>query len=356
MAHAVWTVGLIAFASNLIGEVAKVKLICRSLRFTPDIHSSDESLAFTVADTLENVNNGELGPRRFGQTNSLSGFYRLRVPTQTRPRIDDAILTLPPYRDANGNGIADFFESGMEVEPFSTSGTFEDPNQNIGGISVTWSRRADSTTGTCDLQFVSSATIGLFSLPFTLLEYSGTMNYSKLAGAVVGTVTVTNGTRTISGQVRFQVLHADQLQAGSGIWSSGNTAMPWTSSGPFQRFGAHYVTDMEFADGDPDTALVDYQRWTFWIFDPNDADGNGVPNLTDAAPEAPQCAITADRSSQLTLSVSGSLNRLHEIQSAEQLFPALWKTIQTAVLTNTTQTFSLPMPAAGQSFFRVRVP
>ncbi len=351
------TLAGLSLSINLFAETAQVRLICRSLRFTPDDHGSNESLAFTVADTLEGVDNGELGPRSFSETNTLSGFYRLLTPAETHKRIDDAILALPPFRDVNGNGIPDFYESSLPVESFTTSGVFEDPRQNKGGISLTWSRPANSPTGACDIQFISSATLSIFSLPFTLLEYSGSLDYTNRNGTVTGTVDLRSGTRRLRGPVSFQALDADHLQGDVGAWAIDSREMPWTSEGLFQRFGANYVANITFPDGEPDTALADYRIWMLLITDSNDTDGNGIPNLTGALKAvAPRLSIQLSGGSSLFLSVQGTLNRLHEIQSSDQPGQPAWRTIQSFVLTNNPQVVALPFPTPAQGFFRVRVP
>ena len=332
---------LISF--QILAGQARCQLICRSLRFTPDVHGPKESLAFTVADTLEKIDNGELGPRWVEETNKVSGFYRLQTIDQNRKRIDDVTLLLPLIPDSNNNGVPDFYESSLPVEPSSTSGEFEDPQQNLGNVSVTWSRPAGSAVGACEIQLVGSAVIATFDLPFTLLEYSGTLDYAVTTNGIKGSVAMTNETQSLTGSILFKTKSADELEAASSGWVSGNNFLTWISGGSLHRTGNNFVGDIIFADGDPGTSIPDYRIWTLWISDFNYTNHNGIPDLSEppAAFLPPTLAI-ARSADGFQLTLAGNKNRTYAVERTAQLPASEWQTIQTFVLTNEVQSLTLP--------------
>ena len=58
------------------------------------------------------------------------------------------------------------------------------------------------------------------------------------------------------------------------------------SNGSIDRDGPNYGDYFEFLDGDLSTTLPDYDLWIVIITDPNDSDGDGVPDLSDAATDS----------------------------------------------------------------------
>ena len=78
---------------------------------------------------------------------------------------------------------------------------------------------------------------------------------------------------------------------------------------------------MIFADGNPSTPDPDYFYWEISIKDPNDANANGIPDLTDAVNQtlvAPVLSL-ASRPAGLTLMINAPLGQQVTIQSAARL-------------------------------------
>ena len=90
--------------------------------------------------------------------------------------------------------------------------------------------------------------------------------------------------------------------------------------------------------------------------DPNDADHDGVPDLSDdirvAPPRAPILSLSRS-ATNLVLTISGETNRVYEIQEIAALTATNWQTVSLLTLSSDPQTVSLPLPP-GPRFWRLR--
>jgi hypothetical protein len=60
--------------------------------------------------------------------------------------------------------------------------------------------------------------------------------------------------------------------------------------------------------------------------------------------------------SNLLLSISGEIGRVHEVQEIASLIQTNWATTLSLTLTNDPQVVQLPLPTNAATFWRVRVP
>jgi hypothetical protein len=331
-----------------------------SLRFQPGTTTSQGlkyTLALTTDSPASSVLNGELAPLPAGASGTHGSYYQLSGDLFFEPVNGLFNLNLPAPKDDNRNGVADFFESSQAVASTTTEGTFEDFEQR-GKVTTIWSRGANSKNGTCRL---SMDAYGLtFNLTYEVLEFIGTLTYTTLETNVTGTVALTNNAsppKTLSGKIDFNKVSTELLAMASGAWTNETgQSLPYFASEEFDRIGTNYVDFFLFGDGDLSTSVEDYVLWLARINDANDANANGIPDLSDVAlPRAPVLSLTQSNK-QLLLSISGLLGKRHDVERVAALGQTNWTVVTSLTLTNDPQTVVLPPPTNGNSFWRVRLP
>ena len=346
-------------------QTAQARLFCLSLRFQQGIyHGLLGDVTLDLSTISLNTPNGELepytGPDHASQFHMWDTFFE--------ETIEDGVLYLDvlAFTDANSNGFADFFEVSQAVSGVST-GAYFSPVDN-GTVRASWSRPAGSKDGTCVLSFTSktSGPLGDFTHPFELIEYAGTMNYTPAATNVSGTLSLTqsgDGTSQLSGAflfVKSGTNRFNELELQPGVWSNAAGALTYTND-TFRRDEivlTNYYGYVEFDDGDLSTPDADYLIWFLSIDDSNDSNGNGIPDFSDdigSANARPPLLTLTRGSTALSLSISGTLGRTHEVQQTTSLDLTNWTIVSSVTLTNDPQSVSLPLPTDATSFWRVRV-
>ena len=115
----------------------------------------------------------------------------------------------------------------------------------------------------------------------------------------------------------------------------------------------NYFGTLSFYNGNPATTDTGYPYWEISILDPNDWNGNGVPDLTDptaSAPSAPLLAVAGYRNG-LVITVSARVGAQVVIQGVPSLAHPAWSTVLTVTITNRAQAVVLPVPG-GNQFWR----
>ena len=105
------------------------------------------------------------------------------------------------------------------------------------------------------------------------------------------------------------------------------------------------------------TASPDYQLWVLSINDTNDANANGIPDFSDnpasvTPPRAPHLSLALG-STNLLLTVSGTVGHTNQIQQISSLASTNWQIAQSFLQTNDPQVVSLPLPSGSPKFWRV---
>lgn len=338
---------------------AHATMFCWSLRFHQGTGSFDETLDLT---TISGGLNGELSSW-YGSHTHRSGFS---LDFSGFPITGTLLLNLPDFQDANGNGFDDSYEvsqgiSGTSAGQYTTA-------VSSGTITATWSRPAGSSAGTCVLRLVDSTfgDLGNFRHTFEVLEYTGTLIYTPGASAVSGRLELAqtgNSANTLQGPVAFTKSITnpfDELTLESALLTN---ATPQTldlyEPTPIYRdlaLGTNYYGPVEFNDGDLTTTEEDYYSWEISIDDLNDGDGDGIPDFSDdpsgtAPPRRPQLSL-ARSPTNLLLSISGDMGRLHHVLESSSLTAGNWTTNVSLTLTNDPQVIALPLPPAGARFWR----
>lgn len=340
---------LSSFAGELMGTA---RLWCESLRLG---RGTFEGGTLDIS-TLPGVPNGEFAP--YDSATLVSGFS---LDFAGLPITGTIWVDLPPFADANNNGFDDFFETGQGVSGTS-QGAYETP-VSTGAVTASWNRETGSKDGRCVLSIVDNiyGRLGDFSHIFEIIEYAGPIYYSPGATNVTVRATLARSAaseETLSG--RFQLLKSGTnrfnelaLQAGA-LTNQELAALAFAPAALVRdvRWPTNYYSYLDFIDGNPGTAARDYPFWTLSLDDPNDTNGNGIPDLSDDVAVARPTLGLSLSSGQLRLEVSGAPGWLHEIQHSFSLRTDSWQAVQSVQVTNDPQVITFPLPSTNE-FWRV---
>jgi hypothetical protein len=344
-------------ATSAATNQARVSLHCLSLRFQPataELLGQTYTLEFTTANEQDPAN-GELTPY-FTDSSTHACLYKLYTPdSPDEPTSGELYLNIPDFVDANANGLNDFFEVSQAVSSTRTSGTTVDV-LGQSALQTTWARAASSSKGTCILNLENYGLV--FTHTFELLEYDGQLNYTVTSTNVAGFVDLaqTNATtNTLNGPLAFTVVNTNRVDLKAGSWTNAaKETLTYNQSENYVRNGNQYSGFLDFADFDLLTSAVDYEQWFVLITDPNDADSNGIPDLSDTAPTRPPSLSLRQDTNGLWLSVSGDVGRAYEVEQTVTLIQPQWTNVAAITLTNDPQVMKLSLPAEATQFWRAR--
>jgi hypothetical protein len=359
--------GLMSFTVTMWArDPAQVRFYCTSVQLLPANGGPGQAETFEVTtdSTLGEINN------EVNASTDVPVYFQLDDPTSAGTVAGQIIIPFPAPVDANGNGFDDFYESSQAVPPTNTQGAFQIPGVDSGTVAVSWSRDAGSTVGTCRLQMTGKVfgQLPAFIHTFQLLEYNGTLTYVPATNLITGTLhLLQNGgaSNSLTGPVSFTRVSTNrfnqlELQPGTLTNAAGQTLSFQSSEiDRDQVMKTNYFGYVIFADGDPTTSTLDYQGWVISIDDPNDANGNGIPDLSDDPGSSSEVVVRLGlvrSGGQLLLSMSGVTGNTYELQEASTLSSADWAKSGSVTLTNNPQVISLPPPATATRFWRARVP
>ncbi len=315
------------------------------------------STVFTEAPA---VANGEVAPLPQPAAYTHWSFLLLEDPsTVASPTY--AELNLPLGADENGNGTPDLFEAAQGIAAVSQGTYAVIWGPGYGLLTLEWSRAAGSRAGTCRLRMVDPilGEMGPFTHPFELVSYTGALSYTPGSNMVTGTLSFFNGGQpadSLAGPVSLVKVPTNRfnlLTLSGGQWTNGAGVFTFGDS-ELRRDAAHpalYRAALQNPDGP-------YRHWQLSLVDTNDANGNGIPDLSDdvaggTAPRRPVLALSL-AGSQLWLRVAGDVGHTHVIQRALAPDATNWTTVQSLTLTNDPQVTTLPRPAGPAAFWRVQ--
>lgn len=339
---------------------AQVTLYCLSLRVQPAAARSlglNYTLTLTTDSPANTQGNGELAPLPVGAPQTHGCFYRIEGDVLFEPGFGTLGLNIPEPTDLNTNGVPDFFEVGQAISGATSTGTFADQYQS-GKATAVWNRAANSKDGACRLTLDAYGVT--FTHAFEIQEFSGILKYSVLATNVTGSISVSkqaDPAKKLGGQVAFDKISADRLALLSGTWTNETRqVLAFDASPEIDRQGKRYTDFLVFKDGDPSTALDDYALWVLSITDDNDANRNGIPDLSDEVIPTPPTLTLARGTTNLLLTISGPTGKVYEIERASAIPSTNWVSVTTLIVTNNPQAVSLPRSTNTASFWRVKLP
>ena len=298
---------------------------------------------------------GEIAPLNPPAARSYRTYLVLEDPS-TVASASYAELDLP-LADANGNGTPDFFEVSQAVSA-SSSGTYAVIwNPGYGQLNFQWTRAAGSPYGSCLLTLIDPilGQMGPFTHGFALTNYAGVLDYSPGANGITGTIRLNQDGQaagvmegTIS-MVRVPTNRFNLLTLSGGNWTNQTEVFTFDdcvlTRDPMRP--THYQGPLHNTGGA-------YRSWQLSIVDTNDANGNGIPDLSDdvaaVTPRRPTLSLSGALS-HLLLSVSGDVGHTHLVQEATSPYSTAWTTVQNLILTNDPHVVTLPLPASSPNFW-----
>ncbi len=225
----------------------------------------------------------------------LSGIYRTDYAlfSDGVPNSSGTVLSTFAVVDSDGNGVPDFLQVERNGSvAFSGTVTREIPSSSP-GMSMTGqiTRTAGTTAGSyiANIQDPLAGTITYRGTSY-LLNAVGILSYDRNGNTSLLNATVSNedGTSTTySGSSTFTVVDANTVSFPATTFYGSNARIISAKPHTLVRKGRHYIGGVEFQDGGLGTSWRDYISWQTDIVDNNDADGDGIPDLSDALATAP---------------------------------------------------------------------
>jgi len=363
LSHLLLIVLLLAGSSRVQGEqTAAAHLFYGSLRMHKGKCSCGFGLNYYLHFSTYNTDdpsraNEVLAPLPAGSAYTHWSYLILEDPSMYGS--STPVMLDVPKLDANGDGIADIFETSQTIAA-STSGTYEnDWGQQV--ISAVWNRGAGSTAGTCELTLRDSilGDMGPFHATFDIVEYAGQLKYTPGSNLVSATVSlVKQGDQSYEFQGALQLIKSPSDRFNELTYEN----FTWTHSinGDIP-FGSGTLTRVP---GSPNTyqTLLPLENggesgWTLSIEDTNDADHNGIPDLSDdlpapKLPRRPRLTVSLTPA-ELRLGIEGDVGHTHRIFEASSPNATAWTLTRTVSLSSDPQVISLPLPAGQPKFWKV---
>jgi hypothetical protein len=192
-----------------------------------------------------------------------------------------------PTTDSDNNGLPDITQFNKAVSTNFNANHFQDyPNVLAVGASGAFSRAANTNVGT----FVINS-------PANSLTITGLWRLTTLVGPATYirgntnhiSFNITNSLGThFTGSTPFSLGGANQLSLPQfDLTAPGNQIYTVLGAPALTRNANKYGGTASFFDFQLGTSWADFVSWHFEISDPNDTDGNGIPDLSDAAPVVP---------------------------------------------------------------------
>jgi hypothetical protein len=347
-------------------QTAQARLHCWSLQFQRATAADSTGWRWQLdLTTLQAGVNGELAPDFFESDYTHSTYVDLWYEWEDEIYPGAMVLDVPFAGDANGNGLDDFFEVSQPVYGLASSGGIQcDPYFPFDDISVLWYREAGSHTGVCVITLPDpwspTGTLNFFH-SFELIEYEGALAYTPGWRVVNATLAVTNSHTgdVLLGPLVFDKSATDPanqlLLADAALTNALLQPLSLYTNTWFLRDNVrptNYYGNLEFVDGNPDTPASDYYLWHLSFDDPNDSNGNGIPDFSDT-PRQPLLSV-AEGAGQLLLTLRGDVGWTNRIQAITNLASTNWQTVLTVKQTNDPQTLTLPLPS-GPTFWRSQI-
>ena len=347
---------LVGASTGLLGKDATLEAYCLSVNLSPStailggskletyFTTYDGSSGLPLYDTVGNLNifSGELSPNPNMPGNYRTDYVLFQNGVANSTGTDTADL---PTADTDGNGVADFLQVARNgTVAFSGRVRRELPTASLGSpMTGQITRAAGSFVGSYYAN-VSDPNAGIVTYRGTsyLLNAQGTLTYdrSNNTAVIVATLSNEDGTQTTySGSATFAVLDANTISFPSILSLGSNGRVVQGKPFILVRSGKRYLGNIEFQDGGLSTSWRDYVQWRMEITDNNDADSNGIPDLSDSVAVAPvivaqpqPATATVGQAVQFSVTATGSAPLTYQWQRNSQNL--LLATASTYVLAN----------------------
>jgi hypothetical protein len=205
-----------------------------------------------------------------------------------------------------------------------------------------------------------------FTHLFEIYQYKGTLSYTNTdsgADASVAFARVDASGQTISGPLTLILTNSASLGYPAGTWTSSGGSLVFGNSADYgvqigtDAIPTHYTGSVVFQDGMPGApAPGQYQLWRLDIFDPNDSNKNGIPDLSDrsGATTVTAALAVAVQNGSLQFTVSSKAGQQITIEQTSDLANPAWQPATNLTLSSDVQTVTLDLPTGPQVFYRAR--
>ncbi|HXG46586.1 MAG TPA: Ig-like domain-containing protein [Methylomirabilota bacterium] len=246
--------------------------------------------------------NSEVRPRA-GQDGVYEADYLVMVQTnlESNASIEEygsVVLDLPTT-DSNSNGVPDVLEADLAFNTTATGTSTSDfPGRTNFSVAVAFTRPASNSYGTYVFASTNDTNGVSFEGNFQVLNLAGTAAYSRSnQNRIEFNVQVVGFPRVFTGSTTFTTPNANQIALPQFTLRTTNNVTLTTLPVTLTRSGSRYVGTLQFADGELGTSWKDFLEWIVVLDDPNDANADGTPDLSDPtqAPDttAPTLTITS---------------------------------------------------------------
>ena len=294
MLHRLTLIYLVLLAQNCWAKTANVKAYGMQFSVTPTQTSEGTTIYITTYD----------GSSSYPQQDNPSGFisneFRQESPCSSvflAYYLAGDLYGIKEYgsisynisnTDVDGNGVPDWLQKENSVNLSilgSTTLHWLDPSPSWSSanfsLSGTFSRGAAQSRGDYTVYFTSGGYTASASGNWYIRYFEGTIDYDDGSFTLDIQSTDSDGIAfTVSGSSTYSSTSEDSLTLAS-TQLSGAVGNIVTKASTFQRNGSVYSGSLELVDGEPDTSWVDYEDWYIEIEDPNDADGDSIPDFSD---------------------------------------------------------------------------
>jgi hypothetical protein len=376
-------IGGICLAASLEANEATMNLVCQSFAVRPAQSVPDPS-GPGVLDCIGEFTTDldELG--RFRSVNSEWFPYNGTLGYTSNIRLRNIELALewvgvievdiPKAGDVNLNFITDFLEVDQAVSA-TTQGSV-DLGLGAEPVVAQWNRMAGSAQGTLTLRMPSPFEVGTeleFLHPFEVLHYRGPLTYTP---AAVGTTRVEaqvqlqrlGGQGQFTGPMPLIIRDARTLERANTHWIASG-AIDYEVLGSKEVDGVElfldrianrpwYAGSLFLLDGQPATPFQDeFDLWDVFVVDPNDANANGIPDLSDPQPVEPTLptASISGPPGALRLTVRGEAGRTIRVEWSPTLSPPVWSLVRSGTLSSAPEVIPVEDGGSG-GFYRVTSP
>ncbi len=228
------------------------------------------------------------------------------------------VLTLPTT-NLGLNGIPDIFQFDKSGT-VAYSGFLQPDSIAIQGNPVQGQLQKVANSSVVQNTFTafnSDGTVQPFSGQIHLLYVAGQIDYTRgitnqltltLSGKLFGNAESATFTATMP----FSIQSANQVNLPT-FSLAGPLGLTQVDATTLKRVGTKYSGSIKLSDGNISTHWADFTDWILEVTDNNDANQNGVPDLSDAIPAPPTVAVqpksqtvTTGQTVTFSVSVSGS--------------------------------------------------
>ncbi|MDH7503255.1 MAG: hypothetical protein QHJ82_11180 [Verrucomicrobiota bacterium] len=368
--------GVVTLGAGYAMRAADAQMIlhCSSVMLHPaKLKVLGQTYTLSATTLMDGTINDEIGINE----DPASAHYRSTYLMFTDPVFPDEPVPLycdmdiADPGDSNWNGVSDFFEVDHAVTAAKSGGeVYFDDGADVytGTVDMTWDRDAASAVGTCTLRLrIPDFGIDMtFKHAFEVFDYRGTLSYVVAGTNIHCTVNLQRQGQegSLKGPWELQRIDTDELSFDAASWAKeSGAAIQWYSSTDMEynlyRGGTrtNYFGVLATEDGMPETpATAEYQIYEVHIFDPNDSDGDKIPDLSDDSPPPKPPTLTllaADK--KLKLRIQGEVGRRVYVEQSSLLTFQNATTLPAFTLTNATQEVELNWPTQATSFWRARI-